>query len=332
MPFDEEIAVAFKRLAVDMPQVGFVTGHGERSIYDRRGEGYERIVSNIFNRFSLLNQGLDGVEVRLGTAGVPESVDVLVIADPQSAYAAEELAALDAYLARGGNLILLVEPDSHPVTSPLLERFGVELEPGCLAEKPVIELANVVGGYFTEEGIKTWDLVSGAKFGIPMVAMPGVAALHPGVSTGYTARPLLATRNDAWNKIGPVDWIQGNLQPVERRGERTGTFVPAVALTRTVGDKEQRILIAGDADWMDNREVQNGRQGFTSRPSQVVYYLFRWLTYGVAPMELRRPSPTDTAIHISQAGAVWYKWIYEWALPGLLLAFGGFVLIRRNRK
>ncbi len=323
VPSEREIATAFRRLAGDVPCVGFVTGHGERSIYDGTPTGYERVVSDIFYRNSLLTQGVDGVEVRLAPGGIPDSMDILVIADPQSPFTDTELAELDAYIARGGNLLLLVEPESHAATSTLLERFGVELEPGRLAQAPAIELADVVGTYFTGEldGLRLTEVV-----------MPGVAALRPGNNTGFERHPVLSTRADTWNKIGPVDWIQGDINPSADRGERMGPFVTGVALTREVGGKQQRVMITGDADWMDNREIRQGRQGFNSSYSRAVHSVFKWFTYGMVPMDTGRPPVTDTSIAVSQREAVWYKWIMEFALPGLMLVFGAVVLIRRNRK
>ena len=47
---------------------------------------------------------------------------------------------------------MLVEPETQATVQPLLDRFGVSMMTGCLAEKPVIELANVVCSRFTPEG------------------------------------------------------------------------------------------------------------------------------------------------------------------------------------
>ena len=60
LPTPQEFMVAFKRLLGGMPKIGVVTGHGERSIHDSSNRGYERVATSIFNRYSWLNQGIDG--------------------------------------------------------------------------------------------------------------------------------------------------------------------------------------------------------------------------------------------------------------------------------
>ena len=331
LPEEKEYMVAFKRLLGGMPVIGVVAGHGERSIWDGSNRGYERVASSVFNRYSWINQGMDTREVTLDS-DVPDDVQVLVIADPKTNYPKEELERLDKYIAGGGNLILLVEPESHAVTHPLLERFGVELMPGCLAQKPNIELANVVETYITDKTSRFFDARQ-FSWGKIVVAMNGVAALQWNENMGYSVTPFMETFPDAWNKTGRVDWILGPIEADPERGERVGTRVTALALTRMVGGKEQRVFISGDADWLDNRELQpGGRQGFRSHsPARLNDMLSGWITDGVAPLKLSRLPETDTSVSVSQAGAVWARWCLVWGGPLLLVAIGCFVCIRRNR-
>lgn len=368
-PDEEEIAVAMKRLVTPMPRVGFVAGHGERSIADLSPQGYNRFAADPFNRFSLVSQGFDARQVGLDEA---PDVDILVIADPQSPYSERELAVLDAYLDRGGNLVLLVEPDTHPVVEPLLSRLGLVLESGRLAQTSAMELADVVGVTPTPQAVELLG-IGRMKYQFREVAMPGAGVLRVdsgGVASGsgsgsdsagalgavWQVRPLMATRPDAWNKIGAVDWIQGDVQPIAARGEHVGVFTPALVLVRRsvskggsiggvangfeegIAGAEQRVVVVADADWLDNNEVRHGRSGFTSRPGNMAYYTFGWLSGGVAPMIMHRPAPTDTTIALSQGVALsqsvaqWLRVVALWLVPALLVLLAATILIRRNRK
>lgn len=328
LPEEREYMVAFKRLLGDIPVIGVVTGHGERSIRDGDNLGYERVTSGIFNRYSWVNQGIDAMEVTLDKE-IPVSVEALLIADPKTSYTEEELTQLDKYIARGGNLILMVEPDSHAVVQPLLDRFGVELMPGCLAQKPAIELANVVEAVTTEQAAQS--TFNPSRRGIA-VAMNGVAGLRWNTRAGYQVIPLMMTSPQSWSKMGKVDWILGPIEPDPSKGEQVGSNVTALGLTRMVEGREQRIFISGDADWMDNRELKGGRQGFQVHwPAALNDMLSEWMTYGKAPLKFAQLLVTDTKISISQAGAVWARWSLVWGGPLLLVAIGCFVCIRRNR-
>ena len=330
LPNDQEYMATFKRLMGGMPQIGVVKGHGERSIHDGSHGGYERVATSIFNRYSWLNQGIDGVEVELGEP-VPESISILLIADPKRAYAAAELANLDAYLARGGNLILLVEPESHAVTQSLLDRFHVRLMEGCLAEKPTIELANVVCSHFTPEGMA---LFHGRHypFGLPRLAMNGAAAFEVTGQSDFKIVSMMSSDPQTWNKIGKVDWIMGPIEPDAANGEFVRAYSTVLGLTRMVGEREQRIFIAGDADWMSNKELVQGRQGFRGHsPAALNWVLSDWMTYGQAPIYLSRPAVSDTRISTTQEGAFWVRMLFVWGISLILAVCGATICIRRNR-
>lgn len=330
LPTPQEFMVAFKRLLGGMPKIGVVTGHGERSIHDSSGRGYERVATSIFNRYSWLNQGIDGMEIGLDKP-VPESLSILLIADPKQVYTSQELAHLDAYIARGGNLILLVEPESQTTVQPLLDRFGVSMMAGCLAEKPVIELANVVCSRFTPEGRA---LFHGRHypFGLQALAMNGVTALKVTGTSDFRVVPMMESAPDSWNKVGKVDWIMGPIEPDVAKGEFVGSNTTVLGLTRQVGDREQRIFIAGDADWMSNRELVQGRQGFRGHsPSAMNWVLSDWMTHGQAPLYFNYPKVTDTKISTTQEGAFWVRMLLVWGIAIVLAVSGAVICIRRNR-
>ena len=108
-PFETEISAAFKRLVMELPLVGFVKGHGERDCIREGDRDYNRFAQDKPFRYSLINQGFDFTEVTLDKP-IPEQVDIIVIADMRSPMTENERANLDAYIARGGNLLIAGEP------------------------------------------------------------------------------------------------------------------------------------------------------------------------------------------------------------------------------
>ena len=133
-PFETEISAAFKRLVMELPLVGFVKGHGERDCVREGDRDYNRFAQDKPFRYSLVNQGFDFTEVTLDKP-IPEQVDIIVIADMRNPMTKNEQVNLDAYIARGGNLLIAGEPRRQEFMNPLVESFGVRFMPGRLVKK-----------------------------------------------------------------------------------------------------------------------------------------------------------------------------------------------------
>jgi ABC-2 type transport system permease protein len=108
------------------------------------------------------------------------------------------------------------------------------------------------------------------------------------------------------------------------------TYPTALALTRQVNGKQQRIIISGDADFMGNAELRR------YEPKTVNFYfstaLFNWLDYGQFPINTSRPDGKDNRVTVSTDHVAFLKFVYIWLLPGLILIFAAIFLIRRKRK
>jgi ABC-2 type transport system permease protein len=103
----------------------------------------------------------------------------------------------------------------------------------------------------------------------------------------------------------------------------------AVALTRKVGLKEQRIAIVGDADFMSTAEMvrhipRTANFDFTTG-------LFSWLSNGEFPVNTNRPKTFD-AININRDGILVVRIVFFCLLPVLLLTYGTLLLILRKRR
>jgi ABC-2 type transport system permease protein len=154
--------------------------------------------------------------------------------------------------------------------------------------------------------------------------MPGAAAIDFD-DTGFVAVPVLLTVPEkVWLKSGKL--VTDSLAPVfdSATGDlKRDSFVVAIALSRNVGQKEQRIVICGDADFMSS---YRGGGGFLS---PVIY---SWLDYGKYPVFTNPKEPTDNLLRISKRDSVLQLILFVWILPLLVLIAGGVVLIRRKRK
>ncbi|MES2202586.1 MAG: GldG family protein, partial [candidate division FCPU426 bacterium] len=93
-----------------------VSSAGSKSVYVLAGHGEKSILDTQPNGISELKRGLENSTFLVKELGltqspqVPDDCAALLLAGPQTDYLAPELALLDAYLGRGGRLIVAVDP------------------------------------------------------------------------------------------------------------------------------------------------------------------------------------------------------------------------------
>ncbi len=117
---------------------------------------------------------------------------------------------------------------------------------------------------------------------------------------------------------------------VQSLGTAIDKYTTAIALTRKINGREQRVIVTGDADFMGNMELLR-----TSPMVSNFYFstaLFSWLDNGQFPIDTSRPDAKDNRVTVTSNGVSALKLFYVWILPAILLALGSLLLIRRKRK
>ena len=328
-PSETETAAALKRLTVQLPKIAFLEGELERS-KDKLGDrDYGYLASEISYRYALVNQGFDVETVSLEKGNIPPDIAVLVIADPKINFSDEVLEKIQNYLNKGGNLLIAGEPGKQAIVNPLLQSLGVQMMDGTLVQKSNDFSASLVRPYFTATAAGLSKELTHAFRDSTPIAMNGVAGLTYNPNGAYIIKPLLVTdATTTWNKKGRLVADSAAVTFSTEDGDQKGSVPTALALTRKMNGKEQRIIITGDADFLSTAEM--GRGG-------VANFLFGtpllgWFTYGQFPIDTSVPETNDNRVTITNEGVVTMRIIYLGVLPGLLLIAGSIFLIRRKRK
>lgn len=119
--------------------VGWVMGHGEGDITETdRRRGYSKA------RVLLEQEYYDLRPVSLIVDEVPVEVSVLVIAGPEKDFLPEELGALERYLQRPGQVLVMLDPLRASELVALLRRYDVDLSPDVVVDPA----ARLYGGEF----------------------------------------------------------------------------------------------------------------------------------------------------------------------------------------
>ncbi len=335
-PSEAEITAVFKKLLDTPPTVGFLTGHGERGATNPGDRGFSCFAVEKYSRAALVNQGFEIREISLAEgAAVPAEIDIVVIADPKQPFAAAELEAFDAYLARGGNLLVLTEPSGREAATPLLARCGLHMESDCLVQpfgdfEPDLILASA-----TDEAAELGEAFRrDFPKGQLRVSMPGCAALTLlDDDQGFRRIPLLRTEESgAWIEREQPSFDGAPVVCNPAAGEREQRYITAWAAERELGDgRRQRILVTGDADCFANSELDGSREGYRSGNFRLVTEAFRYLTGGEFPIDVRHPDALDSRYGATAEAAGTIKFVFKGLLPALLLLIGILLWLKRRR-
>ncbi|NLR78415.1 Gldg family protein [Chitinophaga eiseniae] len=334
MPGESEIGAAFKRLQQDkMPKIAYLSGEFERNIYNSGERDYKKLNKNPIFRRALINQGFDVDSICLQTSDIPADITTLVIADPREPFNEAVLAKLRQYIDRGGNLLIAGEPGKQAMLNPLLQSLGVRLMDGIIAQ-PSKELApDLALPYATVTAAALAKVMANAADDSLRISMPGAVGLDADSNSAFTVKPLLVSdASQSWIKKGILTSDSGRILFSVAAGDERRSVPLALSLTRKVNGKEQRIIVAGDADFLSNNELSAVRTDLKTSNFLFSTSLFSWLNYGEFPLDITRLEGKDNKVLITQKGLEIQKIFLLWVLPGMLLALGAGILIRRKRR
>jgi ABC-2 type transport system permease protein len=330
-PAEAETAAALKRLIVTPPRIVFATDGYQRSVDKVGDRDYKMLVNMKTSRSSLINQGFDVDSVSLELDEIPAGIAVLVIGDPKVAYSATALAKIKKYIADGGNLMINGEPGKQSVVNPLLDALGVKMQDGTLVQRSWDYSYGLVTPRLTKDAV----LMSPALISLyekkVLVSMPGVAALSSEPTAGFETQALLLTdEKKSWIKKGSFVLDSAALVFEAKNGDQHGSFPGALMLTRKINNKEQRIMVSGDADFFSNKEL--GRRNIETANGSFAISVFSWFSNAEFPIDLSRPEPKDKRLNLSTAGVKTFQIVYYVVIPSAITLLGMILLVRRKRK
>lgn len=333
-PSQEMFSGTVRRLVRDsMPLILFSTGHYERSPY-RNGEREYGIHTNAKAAadLSLINLGVDIDTIGLLTQDIPSHTAVLAIADPKSSLSVSEQEKISQFIEAGGNAIFYGEPGKQEKLNPILNKFGINLEDGIL----VRPAKNVLSEFFslgvTPESnfmAKEYEMQSYQRLGYGGAGgwFYSTATIAYQEMNGFKVEPIVKEvpqKSPTWIEKGV--FVSDSARPTFSDAEgdiKKSEYILGVKLTRMINNKEQRIIVMADADFMSPKSL-NG--------AGIKHGFYSWLLYNEYPVYRRRIIPTDIHLTIGKKTGIMLYNAYVYVLPGLLILAGAIILIRRKRK
>ena len=108
------------------------------------------------------------------------------------------------------------------------------------------------------------------------------------------------------------------------KGETEEIFTTALALRRNINNKEQRIIIIGDANCLSNSEVEMRRKGIQAVNYSFILGTFFWLS--------NEEVPIDNKVYVGESGMKVTKFGLIGGLSMILVFLAIFIWIRRRGR
>jgi ABC-type uncharacterized transport system involved in gliding motility auxiliary subunit len=307
-------------------KVYVIGGHGELDPMDSGAKGLQETMTD------LRNEGYQPVPLSLVSVHqIPDDTDVLLIPGPTQSLLKPEVSAIRAYLAGGGRLCLMVEPEADHGLDSLLGEFGIQTN-----QDIIIDISPYGGVYGDRTAVaveySAHPIVSQFKNTISIFPKARTLSLNPG--TGANATWLLKSGEQTWGETDFEGLAQGNAE--WDAGEARGPVTLGVAASKPIqntnpaeDDKrasESRILVFGDSDFISNqyRKIGANRNLFLNG--------IAWLSENSERIAIRPKSRGGNGLVLSPKQREGIAFFILYLLPVSLLCLGlGIWLVRRQR-
>jgi len=288
-------------VAPEVPKVYFVTGHGEAPLEPAPpgGAQADRSLSTLAG--ALRRDNMDTENLNLLSGEIPDDATVIAVVGPTRAYTEVEIDALDAFLDRGGRMLValdpLIEPDGtmRPTRlEPLLAKRGIEVGNDLVVDPsrklPFFDLSAVYLTDFAEHPITR--------------GLDGIAVLFTVTrslaGTSDNVRELVETTADGWGESDLGMLLRGDPVAFDEGVDTPGpTAVAAVVEGETTagkpsedgesgeGDRSFRLAVFGDSDFLTDLDIANAGNQILA-VNAVSWLAAREQTMGIPPRDVEQ--------------------------------------------
>jgi ABC-type uncharacterized transport system involved in gliding motility auxiliary subunit len=325
-------------------KVYFTQGHGEKDFNSSDRGGYSTAVEQ-------LKQDNFGAEplVLIQQKTVPDDATIVVIAGPTTDFFPPEIEALNAYVAKGGKVMAMLDPLLKGPAQPLLTQFLADW--GIRAGNDVVLDASGMGQMLgTDASVPVaaqyppHAITEGFRV---ITAYPMARSMTPieGGSNSHIAQPLVNTSAQSWGEADIASLSTGKAQ-VEfnaDKGDKQGPITLAAASSAPATVKpaapagnasptspdaertpETRIVAVGDSDFASNMAIGiSGNRDFFMNA-------MNWLSQQENLIAVRPRQPEDRRLTLTADQQNRIMILSLFIIPGLVFATGVYTWWKRR--
>ena len=318
------------------PQIYFLTGHGEYGISSSSAMGtLATYIENDVNDVNTLD---------LLTSDMPETCDVLVIANPTSDFTDLETEKIQNYINAGGKIVWMQDPymfnagwtesTTYPNITKILSQFGISFSSGVVCEQGTDHMIAGTPDLIVPE--MTYNQIVQDLYTDGMVALLDSGRINT-VSDeeleelGVTASPFLQSTETSFYRADINSDISQKLD-----SDEDGPFVLAEILTKKIDDDTESTLVAySNALFATNYTVQiSGSIGTPISIRQnkdIILNTIAYLSDREDIIRIRKDTGLVSFDAITEQENRVVLWII-FAIPVIIIVAGILVAIVRKRK
>lgn len=290
-----------------------LSGHGERRLDGRANHD----LGEFGKQLSMKGFKTDSLNLAIAQ-DVPTNASVLIIASPQVNLLKGEVDKILAYVARGGNLLWLIDQESLRGLQPLAEKLSLTLTPGVVVDPQSQQLKAPI----------TFAL--GANYGQhPITRNFNNITIFP------FARQISLNESKEWNGVSLVEvaqngWVEtGKLESdatFDEMYDVAGPISIAAALRRTLQDREQHVVVIGSGHFLANSYLGNGSN------LDFGINLINWLVEDENLITIQPRATLDSNLTMSKSALTVIVSVFLIILPLFFLVCGITVWWQRSRR
>lgn len=291
-----------------------VQGHGEAPLEPVEG-GLAQATKVLEDKGNIVQS------LNLANYSIPENADLVIIAGATRQLLSGEVERLQQYLQNGGNLMLLLSPNTDIGIDPLLSTWGIELDNRLIVDGsgagsamgfgPAVALVNNYGEH------------------------PITASFRNGISLFPESRPLKikSQPNIQSTALAITDqqtWAESDLSSEEitfdLNQDLSGSFNVAIALSqKSESESESRIVVFGSSTFATNGWFQQQLNGDLWLNSA------SWLVgEDQENLTIRPKEAANRRINLSSAEQTLISWLAIRIMPLMALVMG--VILWQSRR
>lgn len=326
---EQSLTGALLRLAHTREQkIMYVDGHGERKL---DGDANHDL-GNFGKKLKQNGFQVSGLNLAIAQ-DVPGNGSVLVITQPQLKLLPGEVDKILRYVDNGGNLLWLLDAEPLHGLERLAAKLGILLPPGIITD-PDAQKMNApdywtLGASYPPHPVtRNFNLIT---------AFPYARALGREESSGLgdsgTGDSNTRSKNIPWQRSTLIEaasngWVSRAGIPKKPKFDRNrdipGPFSLAVALQRTINEREQRIVVVGSGAFLANAYAGNGGN------LDLGINMINWLAREEHLIATQPRATADSAITLSKNQLNVISFGFVIVVPLLLIVIGSMLWWRRR--
>lgn len=230
--------------------VYFLSGHGERQLASSEPEGLSHLKS------ALEQENYRVAELDITTTLIPDDASAVVIAGARHSLSPTETGRLVDWMAKGGKLIMMVDPLEPVPALPILQGYGLSLPDYFVVEDINHALVTLDTEGFTPQMVTPMVVhyayheitrgLNGLESFFPL-ARP--ILMTPMQDTSKSIAPLIATSSGSW-----AETDHPNTEPYfDTATDHPGPHHLAIAAEDS--QTNSRLVLIGDTDFVTNQNL-----------------------------------------------------------------------------